>query len=120
MNDHVCNARGLVLHVGHSNDIKELKKFFGGIKYICDWFLRMVRRLIDDVLALDKFMRHQLTIVLLEVSENVSHSVVDGFCRVIVYIREISLLDYAKNLLHEGLLDSRHFEKYMHFLGVRD
>ena len=43
----------------------------------------MVCCLLDNVLALKEFVRHQLTVVFLEVSEHARHNVVDGvFCEI--------------------------------------
>ena len=65
-------------------------------------------------------MWNQLPVVVLYVCEDVSHGVVDVNFRAIADIREICLLECGKNLLDEGLVDSRHFLIEMHFLGVCD
>ena len=80
----------------------------------------MVCHLLDNVLALKKFMGHKLTVVFLEVSEHIRHGAVDGFCCTIADIREIRFLDHVNYLLHESLFNSRNFSKKMHFLGVCD
>ena len=107
-----------MLSVGCSGDIGELEKFFDGGKYGRNWVLKMVCCLLDYVLAFEEFMGHQLTIFFLEVSEHVCHGVLNGVCRAILDIREICLLDCGDDLLQEGLLNSRHFAKKTHFLGV--
>ena len=65
MNDHVGNIDGLVLCVKGLCDVGEIKKFFNSGKDGCDWFLGMVSLLLDDVLALKDFVRHQLPVVVL-------------------------------------------------------
>ena len=52
VNDNVGNANGLVLCIGGSNGVGELKKFFDGRKYGRDRVSRMVRRLLDNVLGI--------------------------------------------------------------------
>ena len=71
----------------------------------------MICRLLGDLLALNKFVGHQLTVFLLEGSEHVRHGVVDGVCHTIENICEIRFLDRGNNLLHESLLDSCHLSK---------
>ena len=53
-------------------------------------------------------------------SQHVRHGVIDGVRRVISDIHEICLLDCGNDLLHNVLLDSRHFAKNVQFLGVRN
>ena len=53
----------------------------------------MVFRILEEVLVLEEFLRHQLTVVFLEVSEHVSQSVIGGFCHAIADIPKICLLD---------------------------
>ena len=53
---HVGNVNGLVFCIGGSNGVGELKKFFDGRKYGRDRVSRMVRRLLENVLALEEFM----------------------------------------------------------------
>ena len=95
MNDHICNVHDLVLSVGGSGDVGKPEKFFDGGKYGRDQVLRMVRHLLEDFIALEEFMWNQLTLFFLEASENVIHSVVDGFFCEIVDIREIRSLTVA-------------------------
>ena len=58
---------------------ENFEKLFDKRKYGHDWVLRMVCRLLENVLALEEFVRHQPAIILLEASEHVSHDVFDGF-----------------------------------------
>ena len=109
-----------MLSVGCSGDVGELENFFDGRKYSHNQVLSMVCCLLDNVLALKEFVRHQLTVVFLEVIEKVPHGVVDGVVRGVEDIREICLLDYGNNLFRKGLLNSHQFAKKMYFLGVRD
>ena len=104
--------------LGGYGSVGEFKKFFEGRKYGCNRVLRMVCHLLDNVLALKDFMWHQLTVVFLEMSENVSHGVSDGVCCAVLDTRKILLLDCGKYLLQEVLLDSCHFAKENHFLRV--
>ena len=119
MNYHSCIFHGLELSVGCFGDVRELKKFFGCIKYGRDCVSRMVCCLHENVLVLEDFLGHQLTVVFLEMREHVCHSFlcVDSFA--IVYNRKIRLLGRGSDLLHEELLDSRQFAKNTHFLCVR-
>ena len=118
VNDHLCNFHGLVLRVGGSGDVGELEEFFDGGKYSPDWALRMVCRLLDNVIAFKEFTWNQLTVIFLEVSKNVRHGVIDGIHCAIVDIHEIRLLDCGNNLLHERLINACHFTKKTHFLCV--
>ena len=93
MNYHVFGIHGLVLSVGCVGDVGELDNLFNIRKYGRDQVSRMVRCLIDNVLALKEFVRHKLTVVLLEVSEHILHGVIDGVHRAIVDIRNICLPD---------------------------
>ena len=120
MNDDVGDVHGLVLCVGVSVDVDELKNFFDGGKYGRNWVSRMICGLLEDFLVLEYFLRYKLIIVFLEVSEHVSHGGIDGFCCAIVDICKILLLDCSNNLFHEGLLDLHHFSKKTHFLVVCD
>ena len=65
-------------------------------------------------------MWNQLTVVFLEVSENVRNGIIDEIRHEIEDIREIRLLNCGNNMLNEVLIDSHHFTKNMHFLGVCD
>ena len=114
------NVHGLNLGIRCSNGVGELKNFFDDGKDALDWALRMVRRLLDNVLSLAKFVGHQLTVYFLEVSEHVRHGVVDVVSRVISDIRNIRFLNRGNDLLQETLLYSRNFSKQMHFLSVRN
>ena len=107
-----------MLRVGGSGEVGELEKFFDGGKYGRDWVSKMVHNLLDDVLELKEFMWHQLTVVLLALSENVRHGIVDGVCHAILDIREIIFLDCGDDMLHKALLNSYNFAKKTHFLGV--
>ena len=118
MNDHIYNIHDLVLSVGGSGEVGKPEKFFDGRKYGRDQVLSMVRHLLEDFIALEEFMWNQLTVFFLEASENVIHSVVDGFFCEIVDIREIRSLTVAAFFLHEGLLEYCHFAKKTHLLGV--
>ena len=93
------------MRLGRSRNVGKLKKFIDGGKYGCDWFLKMVRCLLDDVFALKKFMWHELTVFLLVVSEKFIHGVIDVVCCAISDICKISLLDCGEDLLNEGLID---------------
>ena len=111
MNYYVCDVHGLELGVRCSGDVVELDKLFDGGKYSRDQVLWMVCLILDDVLVMEELVGHQLTVVVLEVSENILNGVVDRVCHEIADIHEIKLLDRGDDLLHEGLLDSRHFQK---------
>ena len=118
MNYHVCDIHGLVLSVGCYDDVRKLEKLFDGGKYGRNQVLRMLCHLLDDFLALEEFMMHQLTVFFLKVSYHVRHGVVDGVGCAVENIRKIGLLGCGDYLLHEVLLNSRHFAKKKHFLGV--
>ena len=51
-------------------------------------------------------MRHQPTVVLLDISEHVHHGIIDRVRCAVVDIHEICLLDCGDDLLYEGFLDS--------------
>ena len=93
VNDHIRYIHVLVLSVGCFSDAIELEKFFCGKKYGHDWVPKIVYHLLEDVLALEEFTRHQLTVVFFGVSDHVSHSVVDGVDCVVMDIRDIHLLN---------------------------
>ena len=120
LNDCLGNVNGSVLRIGGYGDFNNIKKFFDSVKYGRDRVSRMVRRLLDNILALKEFMWYQLPIYVFEVSENVRNIVVGIFCRDISDIHEIFLLNCGDNLLEKGLLGSCHFAKNMHFLGIFD
>ena len=103
------NVHILNLGIRCSNGFGELKNFFDDGKDALDWALRMVRRLLDNVLSLAKFVGHQLTVYFLEVSEHVRHGVVDVVSRVISDIRNIRFLNRGNNFLHKSLIEFRHF-----------
>ena len=65
VNYHVGNVDGLVLRVQCSGDVFELEKFFDGVKYGCNWLLSILSCIIDNFLALEELVRHQLPIVVL-------------------------------------------------------
>ena len=111
MNNHIRDIHGLELEIQHSDDVSEPKKFFDGRKYSCDPVLRMVCCILNYVLALERCVRNQLTVVVLEASRYVCHCVVDGVYCTIAGIREIRLLNHGNNLLHKRLLNSLHFLK---------
>ena len=67
-----------MLRVRGSGDVGKIDMFFDGGKDSTDWFSRMVQCLLDNFLALEEFMWHQLTLVVFEVSDTVRHSVIDG------------------------------------------
>ena len=75
--NHIRDIHGLVLCVRCSCDVRELEKFFEGGEYSRNWVSRIVDCLLDDVFTLEELVGNQLTIVVLEVSQNVRHSVVD-------------------------------------------
>ena len=80
----------------------------------------MVHCLPSDVLSLEKFVGHQLTIFFLKVSYDICHGLVYGVSRAITDIHEIRFLKCGDDLLHGRFLDSRHFLKHTHFLRVSD
>ena len=80
----------------------------------------MVCSLLDDVLSFNKIVRQQLTVVVLEVSQQVLHEVVDGFFHAIADIHKIQFLDCGNDLFHKSLLNSCKFSKQTHFVGVRN
>ena len=98
----------------------KINNFFDGGKYGHNRVSRMLRGILGIVLALEDFVRHQLTIFFLKISEYVSHGVIDGFCCAIADILEIRLLECGNDLLHKGLLDYCHLAKKTHFLGVHN
>ena len=78
----------------------------------------MVHHLIEYALVLKDFMWHQLTVVVLEASENIIHGVIDGISYAIEDICEILLINCGDSLLDKVLIDSYHFAKKVHFLSV--
>ena len=80
----------------------------------------IVSRLLENVFTFKKLVGHQLTIVVLEVSHHIHHSVVDSICCPFSDIHEVHFLDNWNDLLHNILIYSRHFSKQAHFIGVRD
>ena len=80
----------------------------------------MVCRLLENVLALGEFVGHLLTVVFLEVSENIRHGVVGGVGCAVADIYKIHLLDRGDDFLHKVMLDSCHLAKNTHFLGVQN
>ena len=114
------NVNGLELVIKHSSDVVELDKLLDGGEYSRDGVSRTLCHLLDDVLALEKFIGYQLIIFFLEESEHVRPGVIDGVCHAISDIREIHFLDCGNYLLHKSLFESSHFLKQAHLLGVRD
>ena len=120
MNNHTRDVNGLDLGILCSSDVRELNNFFEVRNYGQNWVSGMVCCLLDDFLVLEKLVGNQMTVFFLEASEHVCHGVIDGVCCVTADILKIRFLDRGNDLLHENLLDSRHFLKYTHFLGVRN
>ena len=120
MNNHIHNIHGFELYIQRSGDVGEIDKLFDSREYGCYWFSRLVGCLLDNVLALEKLVRHQLTVVVLEKSYHVHHGVIDWVCCPVADIQEIRFLDHVNGLLHESLLYSHDFLKHTHFLGVSD
>ena len=77
----------------------------------------MVGCLLNNVLGLEKILRHQLTVVVLEAIQNVCHGVVDSFFSV-ADIHRVRFLDCGNYLLHGSLIYSCHFMNQKQFLGV--
>ena len=75
--NHIRNINGLVLCIRRSGDVGKLEKFFDDGEYGHDCVSRMVCFILDDVFALGEIVWHQQTVVVLEVSQNVRHGVVD-------------------------------------------
>ena len=111
VNNHIRDVHSLELGIQRSGDVRDPEKFFCGGEYSRDQVLRMVCRIIEDILALHKFVGHQLTVVFLEVSEHVCYGVVDGVCCAISGIRKIRLLNHGDDFLHKSLLKYCHFSK---------
>ena len=65
MNNHIRNIHGLFLCIRRSVDVDKLEKFFDSGEYGCGWVSRMVGCLLDNSLALEKLVGHQLTVVVL-------------------------------------------------------
>ena len=63
-------------------------------------------------------MGHQLTVVVLEVSQHVRDIVIDIIGRAVADIYKVRFLDHDKNLLLESLLHSRHLLEQTHYIGV--
>ena len=118
VNNHICNFHRLDLGILRFGDVGKLKKFFNGKEYDRDQASRMVLRLLGDVILNEKSVGHQLTVFVLEMSEHVRNSIVDGFCCVITDICEIRFLNTGNDLLHKSLIDSHHFSKQAHLLSV--
>ena len=108
------NVNGLELVIKHSSDVVELDKLLDGGEYSRDGVSRTLCHLLDDVLALEKFIGYQLIIFFLEESEHVRPGVIDGVCHEISDIREIHFLDCGNYLLHKSLFESSHFLKQAH------
>ena len=96
VNNHIRDVQGLELGIRCSGDVGQIKNFYDDGKYGRNWVPRMVCCLLDDVLALYKFVGHQLTLVLLEASEHVRHNVVTRVCHAVSDIRKILFLDCGK------------------------
>ena len=117
-NYHVGDVHGLELRVWGSGDVGKFEKFSRGRKYGSDWVSRMVSHLLENLLMIKRFMWHQLTVVVLEISENVSHGAIyEVFCA-IADIRDIRLLECGNYLFDKVLINSRHFSKKKCFLVV--
>ena len=58
----------LLMFIQRSIDAGELKKFFDGGKDSRYWVLRMVVCLLEIFIVLEKIVRHQLSLVVLDVS----------------------------------------------------
>ena len=63
-------------------------------------------------------MGHQLTVVVLEVSQHIRDSVIDIIGRAVADIYKVRFLDHEKNFLLESLLHSRHLLEQTHSIGV--
>ena len=120
VNDHIGNVYRLVLRLRGSGGVGKLEEFFGDGKDGRDWFLRMVIRLLEDVLAIGEFLWYQLPVVFVYFREDINQGVIDGIRCLIAGIRGICILNCGKSLLGECCLEYRHFTKDIHFLGVRD
>ena len=118
MKNDVNYVHSLVLSVRRSGDVGELENFFGGGEYRRYRVSRIVDCLLDDIFTLEELVGHQLTIVVLEVSQHIRNNVVDIIGSTVVDICEVRFLDRGHNILHESLLHSRKFLERTHFIGV--
>ena len=116
----VGDVNCLQLVVWRTGNAIKIEKLLDWEEYVCDWVARVVIRLLDDVLLFQKLVRHQLTVVFLEVRKYVRNGVVNRVHGHVADIRLIFLLNHANDLLHERLLHYRHFREQAHLLGVSD
>ena len=65
MDNYIQVIHGLELCIQCSGDVGKLEKFFDGGEYGRYWVSRMVGCLLDNSLALEKLVGHQLTVVVL-------------------------------------------------------
>ena len=78
----------------------------------------MVDRLLDNVFVLGEIVGHQLTLVVLEVIQDVRDGVVDRIGHTVVDIHKVSFIYRGKNVMHESLIHSCNLLEHMHSLGV--
>ena len=109
-----------LLCIGCPRYVVELEEFLDCGEHGRNWVVRVVNCLLGDVLPFKYLVRHQLTVVVLQMCEYACHGVVYGVCCPVADICQISFLGRANNLLDKILLHPCYLMKEEHFLGVRD
>ena len=97
----VVNVDSLELCIRFPHDVSKLEEFIYCGEHGRERVVRVVNRLLDNVLPFKDILRHQLTVVVLQMREYVRHSVVYGVCGPIAYIRQISFLGRSKKIGRE-------------------
>ena len=78
-------------------DFRKLEEFLDYREHSCDLVALVVNCFPNNVLPFKELMRHQLTVVFLQMREYARHGVVYGVCRPVADIRQISFLNCAND-----------------------
>ena len=105
VNKHIHDIQVLELGIRRSGDVGNPENLFDGGKHSRGWVSRMECHLIENVLALKKFLGHQLNVILLNVSEHILYGVVDEVFFAISDTPEIRFLDHTKNYFTRACLN---------------
>ena len=77
VNNHIIKIHGLNLCVQSTGDVGKIEEFFNGGEYGGNQVSRVVGHLLENIIVFRKLVGHEMTIVVLEVSQHVRHSVID-------------------------------------------
>ena len=77
----------LQLCVGPPGDFRELKYFLDSAEYVRNWVVRVVIRLLYNVLPFQNLVWHKLTVVVLKMHKYTRHGVIGRMCGPVADIR---------------------------------